>query len=1135
MHQIFGDGSEFDWAMNPTTTVGLGDHEEVAGREVDVKLTDVFELSEVVEKMLTDKDEEVRVTDTPERMQVSLTRPIEPNELDSSSEWCTAAIEKKRLLAAKQDKVFKVTGSVLQDAVKRVLRYMREDFLEVPFIQQHRRDYWEHALLEEELWLIFDEDENHRSIFQKRMGMLTKYERLGVSDSTFMEALYQIHDEEAVNDLNSYLHFTHGKRIQDRFSGDKRMFRQSRMQNTFETFRTTDLIEFINSFCLKEREFIENLRAGTRVHVPLTPSTTVVEAMTKAMPKGVNLERYRSAFVDYLAMGIFHHPEVRRKCREEFELSASISIVPTEAGNQVIIQTHPYFKFKYLKSKPLKYVVDDVFLDMIEAEEKGLIRIEISFEKQAYFASKLSNAWLTRSVDDWNELRIAIFKSAEKKLIDHTSGILKERLLKQSQLKLASQIQENLFSLINRAPYQARRRKKSSPIEFATVLSISLWVQNRDVLVHGAYVDNRGNPTDFFTDQLELAELDHYIGRYDPEVIVIGASQNVLVYRLIEDIKSRAQTHQVPVEVVPEFAAKAYQESISACKEFPDFSLPVRKCIFLARQVQDPLHALACLFPKDILKMEFHKRQSAVPEEVLKSFLQRAMIKCVARTGVDVNDAMVTYHLSHTLQFVCGLGPRKASGILHKIQNSDYLKSREGLILRQLMARRVFLNCASYIRITQGFVEESEYDPLDDTRIHPEDYSLARKMTKDALEIDEADDDDTFLSRCIEELWHTHKEHTLDELSLEDYARVIEEQMGHKKRLSLEAIKVELKDPFREMRPMYAPPSDDEVMAAILGSRLERGKVVKCTVTQIREKFIRTRLENGFSGIIWPRFASANRDFANAVKVGQELEGVIQEVDMGRLSVSISILPGDIENALKLQSEIRDPYFDHDKLQQDEKLALELKKKNAALSSTGNSLPAVIKHPLFRPFNTHQAMLYLSKKHSGEAVVRPNSNVENQFCISWVVLPEIIQHLDVVFDTKSSKYYIKKNRPTDHRPSSGEFYHDIDEILFRYIEACASQVEKVTSHRKYEDGLREKLEHKLTRDIKAFPNIVAYGICPNHIHPGYFYLLYLRQLGRPSELGFKVVPKGFSFLGKEYSDLEQVINAFKSGINNPPR
>jgi transcription elongation factor SPT6 len=62
---------------------------------------------------------------------------------------------------------------------------------------------------------------------------------------------------------------------------------------------------------------------------------------------------------------------------------------------------------------------------------------------------------------------------------------------------------------------------------------------------------------------------------------------------------------------------------------------------------------------------------------------------------------------------------------------------------------KIFMNAAGFLRIPQeSFSKPSKsrnnedsdlQDPLDNTRIHPEGYDLARKMATDALELDEVD------------------------------------------------------------------------------------------------------------------------------------------------------------------------------------------------------------------------------------------------------------------------------------------------------------------------------------------------------------------------------------------------------------
>ena len=64
------------------------------------------------------------------------------------------------------------------------------------------------------------------------------------------------------------------------------------------------------------------------------------------------------------------------------------------------------------------------------------------------------------------------------------------------------------------------------------------------------------------------------------------------------------------------------------------------------------------------------------------------------------------------------------------------------------LTTKIFSKAAGFLRIMQEqgagpyknrHEEDNAQDPLDDTRIHPEDYELARKMATDALELDEED------------------------------------------------------------------------------------------------------------------------------------------------------------------------------------------------------------------------------------------------------------------------------------------------------------------------------------------------------------------------------------------------------------
>ena len=82
-------------------------------------------------------------------------------------------------------------------------------------------------------------------------------------------------------------------------------------------------------------------------------------------------------------------------------------------------------------------------------------------------------------------------------------------------------------------------------------------------------------------------------------------------------------------------------------------------------------------------------------------------------------------HYSHTLQFVAGLGPRKAQAMISKIlRTGGKLESRQDLVQKNICKSIVFVNCASFIRIRElhflSAGSTKRLDVLDDTRVHPE-------------------------------------------------------------------------------------------------------------------------------------------------------------------------------------------------------------------------------------------------------------------------------------------------------------------------------------------------------------------------------------------------------------------------------
>ena len=155
------------------------------------------------------------------------------------------------------------------------------------------------------------------------------------------------------------------------------------------------------------------------------------------------------------------------------------------------------------------------------------------------------------------------------------------------------------------------------------------------------------------------------------------------------------------------------------------------------------------------------------------------------------------------------------------------LVNRDQFIKGGLLTTKIFLNAAGFLRVIQDRDtkpgkyrpdDENAPDPLDDTRIHPEDYELARKMATDALELDEEDIHDEHPSQVVTLIMNDNdKERKLLELNLDEFAISLFEANDDRKRHTLNIIREELIKPFAEKREKFKLPDDWSTLTMLSG------------------------------------------------------------------------------------------------------------------------------------------------------------------------------------------------------------------------------------------------------------------------------------------------------------------------------
>lgn len=202
---IFGVDFDYDEVNNYDENGELDEEEEEYGEEgtdertressgkKKKKRTDrksIFELYEPAElerSHLTSLDNEIRNNDIPERFQLRTTPVTQcsENEIKLEAQWIYKNLYTMDMIT-KQEKLNSIgrgpiggrkPESVLV-SIGEVLHFLRNDFLEVPFIAFYRKEYYTPDLTINDLWLIYRWDEKWVQLQERKRNFLKTIENM---------------------------------------------------------------------------------------------------------------------------------------------------------------------------------------------------------------------------------------------------------------------------------------------------------------------------------------------------------------------------------------------------------------------------------------------------------------------------------------------------------------------------------------------------------------------------------------------------------------------------------------------------------------------------------------------------------------------------------------------------------------------------------------------------------------------------------------------------------------------------------------------------------------------------------------------------------------------------------------------
>ena len=182
-------------------------------------------------------------------------------------------------------------------------------------------------------------------------------------------------------------------------------------------------------------------------------------------------------------------------------------------------------------------------------------------------------------------------------------------------------------------------------------------------------------------------------------------------------LKRLRHSRKVDVYVVSENGASIYSASKIARDEFPDKDVTVRGAVSIGRRLLDPLAELVKIDPKAIGVGQY---QHDVDQNKLKEALTFTVESCVNSVGVNINTAS-----KELLTYVSGLGPALAEKIVNYRAENGGFSSRADIMNVPKMGKKTFIQAAGFLR-----VPESD-NPLDNSAVHPESYSIVKQMAAD--------------------------------------------------------------------------------------------------------------------------------------------------------------------------------------------------------------------------------------------------------------------------------------------------------------------------------------------------------------------------------------------------------------------
>lgn len=569
-----------------------------------------------------------------------------------------------------------------------------------------------------------------------------------------------------------------------------------------------------------------------------------MEQAAKRFVKGevADVEEALQGAKDIIAEWINEDEKARNAVRRQFERYATGAAKLVKSKKEEAIKYKDYFEFE----KALDRVQPHQLLAILRAEKEGFLKVNI--EPEEYRPLESLDRMFLKGKNEAEEVVAEAITDAYKRLLKPSiSTEFRNKAKEKADEHSINIFATNLRQLLLASPLGQKRILAIDP-GFATGCKVVCLSDTGDLKEHTVIY-----PTAPRNKTVEAERIiTRLVQKHKIEAIAIG---NGTAGRETEAfIRGLKFKNKVDIFLVNESGASIYSASDIARKEFPDEDITVRGSVSIGRRLADPLAELVKIDPKSIGVGQY---QHDVDQKKLQSKLDAVIESCVNVVGVDLNTAS-----EHLLTYVSGLGYSIARNIVAYRKANGSFNSRKELLDVPRLGAKAYEQAAGFLRV------KNAKNPLDNTAVHPESYSLVKQMAKD-------------LKCKVEDL-----------ISNAELRKQIDLRTYTSEKVGLPT----LKDIFNELeKPGRDPRATRQVFTFANISTIEElnsGMKLPGVVTNITAfgAFVDIGIKE--NGLIHKSKMSHKfvDDPATILKLGQELEVTVMEVDLARKRIQLSLV-----------------------------------------------------------------------------------------------------------------------------------------------------------------------------------------------------------------------------------------------------